>query len=95
MIYMANGILDPDQLETYAAAMTSRGLPLDNCFGFIHGTVRPTARPGENQRILYNEHKRVHNIKFQSLVLPNGLIGNMYGPVGELNCPFLLYKPGG
>ena len=88
-------ILDPDHLETYAAAITARGSPLDNCFGFIDGTVRPIARPGENQRILYNGHKRVHAIKFQSLVLPNGLIGNMYGPVGELNCSFLLYKFGG
>ena len=76
-------ILDPDHLEMYAAAITSRGSPLYNCFGFIDGTVRPIARPGENQRILYNGHKRVHAIKFQSIVLPNGLIGNMYGPVGK------------
>ena len=31
---------------------------------------------------MYNGHKRVHGIKFQSIALPNGLIGNMYGPVG-------------
>lgn len=81
-------ILDPDHLETYAAAITARGSPLHNCFGFIDGTVRPIARPGDNQRILYNGHKRVHAIKFQSFVLPNGLIGNMYGPVGEL-CSYI------
>ena len=76
-------ILSPDHLEMYAAAITSRGSPLDNCFGFIDGTVRPIARPGENQRVVYNGHKRVHALKYQSVVLPNGLIGNMYGPVGE------------
>ena len=76
-------ILDTDHLEMYAAVIAARGLPLDNCFGFVDGTVRPIARPGENQRILYNGHKRVHAIKFQSVVLPNGLIGNMYGPVCE------------
>lgn len=76
-------ILSPDHLEMYAAAVTSRGSPLDNCFGFIDCTVRPIARPGENQRVVYNGHKRVHALKFQSIVLPNGLIGNMYGPVGE------------
>lgn len=79
----------------YAAAIAARGSPLDNCFGFVDGTVRPTARPGENQRILYNGHKRVHAIKFQSVVLPNGLIGNMYGPVGEAYshvAVVLLYK---
>jgi len=76
-------ILSPDHLEMYAAAITSRGSPLDNCFGFIDGTVRPTARPEESQRVVYNGHKRVHTLKFQSIVLPNGLIGNMYVPVGE------------
>ena len=35
------------------------------------------------QRIVYNGHKRVHGLKFQSVALPNGLIANMYGPVGE------------
>ena len=38
-------ILDPNHLETYAVAITSRGSPLDNCFGFIDGTARPIARP--------------------------------------------------
>ena len=58
--------------------------PLENCFGFIDGTVRPIARPDERQRIVYNGYKRVHSLKFQSVALPNGLIGNMYGPVGKL-----------
>ena len=35
----------------------------------------------ENQRILYNGHKKVHAIKFQSVITPNGLIANLYGPV--------------
>ena len=78
-----HNILDPQQLEIYAAAITARGAPLENCFGFIDGTVRPIARPGENQRVLYNGHKRVHAIKFQSVVIPNGLIANMYGPVDK------------
>ena len=26
--------------------------------------------------------KRVHALKFQSVALPNGIIANMYGPVG-------------
>ena len=30
---------------------------------------------------LYNGHKRVYTIKFQSVVAPNGLIANLYGPV--------------
>ena len=52
-----------------------------NCFGFVDGTVRPCSRPRQNQRILFNGHKRVHALKFQSVVFPNGLICNLYGPV--------------
>ena len=32
-------------------------------------------------RNLYNGHKNVHAIKFQSVVAPNGLVANLYGPV--------------
>ena len=77
-------ILSPANLQTYVDAITAKGASLDNCFGFIDGTVRPISRPGEHQRILYNGHKRVHALKFQSVVLPNGLIGNLYGPIGKL-----------
>ena len=77
-------VLSPVNLQTYVDAVTARGAPLPNCFGFIDGTVRPISRPGEHQRLLYNGHKRVHALKFQSIALPNGLIGNLYGPVGKL-----------
>jgi hypothetical protein len=70
-------------LEEFAEAIHRKGAALDNCLGFIDGTVRPLCRPGENQRVLYNGHKRVHAIKFQSVVTPNGLIANLYGPVGK------------
>ena len=76
-------ILSPPTLQCYALAISQKGAALDNCFGFIDGTVRPISRPGEHQRLVYNGHKRVHALKFQSLILPNGLIGNLYGPVGE------------
>ena len=49
----------------------------------MDGTVRPICRPGEMQRAVYNGHKRVHGLKFQSVALSNGLIANLFGPVGE------------
>ena len=76
-------ILQPVKLEEYANAIQIKGGALDNCFGFIDGTVRLISRPGENKRIVHDGHKRVYALKFQSLALPNGLIANMYGPVGE------------
>ena len=76
-------LMNPRALEVYAETIHRKGAALENCFGFVDGTVRPIARPDEPQRIMYNGHKRVHAIKFQSLALPNGLIGNLYGPVGR------------
>ena len=66
-------ILQPVKLEEYANGIQVKGGALDNCFGFIDGTVRPISRPGKNQRIVYDGHKRVHALKFQSLAPPNGL----------------------
>ena len=76
-------ILDPVSLERYAEAVYDKGAALDNCIGFIDGTVRPICRPGELQRVVYNGHKRVHALKFQSFTLPNGMTANMYGPLGK------------
>ena len=66
---------------TRGQSIYRKRVTLDNCWGFISGTVRPVARPGEHQRVLYNGHNRVHSIKFQSVVAPNGLIVNLFGPV--------------
>ena len=73
--------LSPANLEKYADAVHSKGAALQNCWGFIDGTVRPICRPSRNQRLVYNGHKRVHAIKFQSVVTPNGLIAHLFGPV--------------
>ena len=73
---------NPAALNEYADAISNKGPALENCFGFIDGTLRPISRPDENQRIVYNGHKRVHTLKFQS-ILPNGLIGHLYDPVGR------------
>lgn len=73
--------LRPEKLQEYADAIHRRGAALDCCWGFVDGTVRPLCRPGQQQRLFYNGHKRVHSLKFQSVVAPNGLIANLYGPI--------------
>ena len=75
-------VLNPGFLEQYAAAIAGKGTALANCFGFFDGTVHPISTPGEQQRIVYNGHKKVHALKFQLDAVPNRLIANMYGPVG-------------
>ena len=76
-------ILSPDNLERYAEAIHSKGAVLNNCFGFFDGTVCPICRPNANQKQVFNGHKKVHALKFQSVAIPNGLIANLYGPVGK------------
>jgi len=77
--------LEPQQLKSFARAIHQRGDALSNCWGFVDGTVRPICRPGDHRRIMYNGHRRVHGIKFQSVVAPNGLIANLYRPVGKIS----------
>ena len=72
--------LSPQSLRTYADVIHGKGA-LDNVWGFIDGTVRPCSRPRQDQRAIYNGHKKVHGIKFQSVTIPNGLIVNLFGPV--------------
>ena len=68
MTQWTNALMNPPQLQRYADAIAAQGAPLDNCFGFVDGTVRPM---------------RVQALKFQSVALPNGIIGNLYGPCGD------------
>ena len=73
--------LSPQSLQTYARAIHNSGAALDNCWGFVDGTARPICRPGRNQRVVYNNHKRVHALKFQAVAAPNVLTANLYRPI--------------
>ena len=83
--------LQTERLEEYAYAVFQQSQALDNCWGFIDGTVRPICRPVENQKTVYNGHKRVHALKYQAIVAANGLIANLYGPVGKFLLHFLIW----
>ena len=82
-------------LKSCADAVHNKGAPLKNCFRFIDGTVRPIARPKYYQQVMYNDHKRIHSLKFQSVVLPNGLIANLAGPFeGKRHDSTMLHESG-
>ena len=78
---MQQNWLTRNNLQIFADKVDAKGAPLNNCWGFIDGTVRRVSRPKHHQRVLYNGHKKVHALKFQSVVAPNGLIANLFGPV--------------
>ena len=87
--------LSREKLQEYALKIHSKGAPLDNCWGFIDGTIRQVARPSINQKIMYSGHKRKHGYKMQSVSAPNGLIANLFGPIeGSRHDSFLLGQSG-
>ena len=56
-------------------------MPLNNCVGFIDGSNQYCDRPGRYQNILYNGHKRAHLVKWQGIMLPNGIMPMPFGPI--------------
>lgn len=80
----------------YAQAIESKGAPLGQCVGFIDGTVIRVARPGGGlQRCVYSGHKRVHCIKLQSLITPDGLVFHLFGPIEGRRHDMMLYHMSG
>ncbi|XP_055331221.1 uncharacterized protein LOC129583449 [Paramacrobiotus metropolitanus] len=63
----------------FAGAIAAKGGILRGCFGFIDGTARPISRPKHYQRQCFSGHKRHHCSKWQAVLLPNGMIGSLYG----------------
>ena len=84
-----------DLLPTFANRIYDRQNAYKNCFGFIDGTIRGIARPKRGQRLCYSGHKRKHGLKYQSIALPNGLIGYCWGPIlGRRHDCTMLYQSG-
>ena len=83
--------------EKYASAIEKKGGGLNNCVGFIDGTVLGIARPKGSmaQRVVYNGHKRKHALKFQALNTHDKLILHMHGPVEGRRHDWTLYTQSG
>ena len=71
--------LKPPYLQKYVDAAAEKGAPLYNCFGFVGGLIACICIPVLNERVVYNHDTRVHGVKFQTVVLPNGLIIKLEG----------------
>ncbi|ETL78445.1 hypothetical protein L917_20751 [Phytophthora nicotianae] len=87
--------LTEDTLQAYSRAVFVKGAPLHTCVGFIDGTVRVMCRPMQNQKYVYNGHKRKHALKYQSVIAPDGIIIHLRGPyAGTLHDAFILRESG-
>ena len=68
-----------------------KGGVLSNCVAFLDGTARRIARPRRCQQACFSGHKRYHALKYQFLVFPDGIIGDLYGPLeGRRNDQYVL-----
>ncbi|KAF8577638.1 hypothetical protein K439DRAFT_1621951 [Ramaria rubella] len=75
-----SGLLHPNRLHEYADALHAFGVPCKTIFGFIDCTICPTCHPGEFQELIYTGYKKCHGMKYQGIVIQNGLIGHLSGP---------------
>ena len=88
-------LLHPLQLKCYASAIYKHGSPLTSIFGFIDCTIQHICRPTWWQQQAYNGHKKFHALKFQAIMLPNSIIGHLFGPMeGQRNDTYLLSESG-
>ena len=65
--------------EACTTAISTEGAPLANCYEFKGGRGRQICRRTIFQLLCYNGQGRLHALKFQFVVLPNGLIGRSFG----------------
>ena len=64
-----------------AELVAAKGCPLDNIWGFLDGTQGRMCHPQTGQESVFNGHKRIHSLKYQALMLPNGIVGHFFGPI--------------
>ena len=70
------------RIDMYCQAISDKcGHLLGRCLGFIDAQLMRCARPLIFQEAVYKGHKRGHELKFQSIMLPDGLAGHLFGPV--------------
>ena len=81
--------------EVCARVVHGKGAVLDNVWAFIDGTQGRLCRPHKGQESIFNGHKRIHSLKYQSVVAPNGMIVHFYGPIeGRRHDSALYYDSG-
>ena len=80
--YMVNPQIWHQRMPYYAQLISDKtGGVATDIWGFIDGTIRKTARPIYHQWTVYTRFKKCHGLKFQSILVPDGFIACLFGPV--------------
>ena len=67
-------------VESLAGLFVGAGSPLPRVWGLIDGTLRHTCRPVIYEEVIYNGKDRVHGLKFQGVLTPDGIMVEFSGP---------------
>ena len=95
VLYLDNPEILHWRMPYYAERVHDKYGLTESVWRFIDGTLHKTCHQSYFQKLMYSGHKHCHGIKFQSIVIPDGLFASMYGPVnGNWQYVFLLSTSG-
>ena len=95
LLYFDSSHLSLTNLKYYSDTVYKSGAPLQGVWGFIDCMIQPMCHPSHYQHQAYKSHKRFHGLKYQAVMLLNGLFGHLFGPIeGHHNNMFTLAKSG-
>ncbi|KAF8592099.1 hypothetical protein K439DRAFT_1325637, partial [Ramaria rubella] len=75
------GLLTPERLSHYDNAIYTQGAPTRTVFGWPDCTKFHICQPSQFWRMACNGQERIHCLKDQARVIPNGMIAHLHGPV--------------
>ena len=75
-----DGILSPLALTHYADALHVHGAPTHTIIGFIDCMIVQTCCPSVSEKLVYTGYKKFHRMKFQAIMVLNGMIAHLDGP---------------
>ncbi len=82
-------------LTSLCQAIHAKGAALAHVFGFIDGTTVCICRPSTGQEEAFSGHKRFYALKFQHVMLPNGIIAHSIGPFAGRRNDAAMYRDSG
>lgn len=93
--YLDNPALFHHLMPRYSNIINAKCGLDNNVWGFLDGTLRRTCHPTYYQEQMYSGHKRIHGIKFQSVVTPDGFFACMFGAInGKRHDSYMLTESG-
>jgi hypothetical protein len=87
------GAIKPN-LEAWARAIAGKGAPFFDIWGFIDGTIIKICRPTHGQRTVYNGKDRVHALKYNGIITPDGIFRAFMLGLGAAHDMGMLYDSG-